>query len=64
MKPQKDLPARPNIKEAAEFHGVDDKTIRRYIAMGLLTGYRVGPRLIRLDRDSVLNLGNRIGGVV
>jgi excisionase family DNA binding protein len=62
MPPQKDLPPRLNIKQAADFHGVDEKSIRRWIAQGRLTAYRVGPRLIRLDRDSVLNLGNRIGG--
>jgi excisionase family DNA binding protein len=62
--PQKDLPPRPNIKQAAEFHNVDDKTIRRRIADGSLIAYRIGPHLIRLDRDSVLNLGHRIGGAV
>lgn len=61
---QTELPPRPTIKQAANFHGIDEKSVRRYIAQGLLTGYRVGPRLIRLDRDSVLNLGHRIGGVV
>jgi excisionase family DNA binding protein len=63
MRTQTDLPPRPTIKQAAEFHGVDDKTIRRWIAGGRLTAYRVGPRLIRLDRDSVLKLGRQIGGV-
>jgi excisionase family DNA binding protein len=60
--PTQTLPPRPSIKQAADFHGVDEKSIRRWIAQGRLTGYRVGPRLIRLDRDSVLNLGHRIGG--
>jgi hypothetical protein len=27
-----------------------------------LTAQRIGPRLIRLDRDEVLSLGRRIGG--
>ena len=44
--------------------GVDDKTIRRRIADGSLIAYRLGPRLIRLDRESVLNYGPRTGGVV
>jgi excisionase family DNA binding protein len=57
-----DLPARPTIKQAAEFHGVDPKTIRRWIAQGLLTAHRVGPRLLRLDRGEVLALGRKIGG--
>ncbi|HME79334.1 MAG TPA: excisionase family DNA-binding protein [Mycobacterium sp.] len=64
MKQQKwaDLPARPSIKQAADALGVDPKTIRRWIAQGRLTAYRVGPRLLRLDRDSVLKLGKPIGG--
>jgi excisionase family DNA binding protein len=55
------LPPRPSIRQAAEFHGVDQKTIRRWIAQGRLSAHRVGPRLIRLDRDEVLTLGRRIG---
>ena len=56
------LPPRPSIRQAAEYHGVDQKTIRRWIAKGRLSAHRVGPRLIRLDRDEVLTLGRRIGG--
>lgn len=50
------LPAQPTIKQTAEFFGVDEKTIRRWIAQGRLTAYRVGPRLIRVERDSILML--------
>lgn len=35
--------------EAAARLSVDKKTIRRMISRGELTGYRVGPRLIRVD---------------
>jgi excisionase family DNA binding protein len=56
------LPPRPSVRQAAEFHGVDQKTIR-WIAQGRLMAQRVGPRLILLDRDEVLSLGRRIGGV-
>jgi excisionase family DNA binding protein len=56
------LPPRPSIRQVADFHGVDQETIRRWIAQGQLTAQRVGPRLIRLDRDEVLGLGLRIGG--
>lgn len=38
-----------SIADAAEFAGVNPKTIRRRIADGSLTGYRMGPRLIRVD---------------
>ena len=41
---------------AAEYLGVSDKTIRRMIAAGTLTGYRVGPRMIRVDMDEVERL--------
>jgi excisionase family DNA binding protein len=56
------LPPRPTIKQAAEYHQVDVKTIRRWIQEGRLSAHRVGPRLLRLDRDSVINVGRRIGG--
>lgn len=42
--------------EAAELVGVHAKTIRRYVAEGRLTAYRVGPRLLRVDRREVLGL--------
>jgi excisionase family DNA binding protein len=47
---------------AAEFAGVHYLTIRRWIANGLLTGYRVGPRLIRVDLDELeKQITKRIG---
>lgn len=57
-----DLPARPSIKQAAEFLGVDVRTIRRWISQGRLIAHRVGPRLIRIDRESILKLASPIGG--
>lgn len=41
------------IEDAAERLGVNPKTIRRRIADGSLTGYRMGPRLIRVDADEL-----------
>ena len=38
-----------SLADAAEYLGVSTKTIRRYIASGRLTGYRTGPRLLRVD---------------
>lgn len=40
------------MAEAATIAGVHEATIRRAIAKKLITAYRVGPRLIRVDRDS------------
>jgi excisionase family DNA binding protein len=57
-----DLPLNPTLKQAAEFIGVDVKTVRPWIAQGRLTAYRVGPRLIRVDRASILKLASPIGG--
>lgn len=41
------------MAEAADLVSVSPRTIRRYIAAGRLTAYRVGPRIIRLDADQV-----------
>lgn len=38
-------------QEAAEYLGVTDRTVRNYVARGLLPAHRVtGSRLIRIDR--------------
>lgn len=41
------------IPAAAAYLGVSAKTIRRYIAAGRVTGYRTGPRLIRVDLNEL-----------
>jgi len=38
-----------SLDQAAGYAGVCIKTIRRRISAGDLTGYRLGPRLIRVD---------------
>ena len=54
-----------SVKEAAEFLGVSESTIRRYISDGRLLAYRLGnERLIRIKRQdlekllSPINSGN------
>lgn len=42
-----------SIAEAAVRLSCNPRTIRRRIADGTLTGYRVGPQLIRLDPAEV-----------
>lgn len=43
-------PARTaSIETAATIAGCSPRTIRRYISQGRLSGYRMGPRLIRVD---------------
>jgi excisionase family DNA binding protein len=55
------LPPRPSIQQAAAWLGVDPKTVRRYIAQGRLKALRVGPKLIRVERESLLALAKPIG---
>ncbi|WP_137875254.1 helix-turn-helix domain-containing protein [Rhodococcus sp. Q] len=42
-----------SIPQAADEYGVCTKTIRRYISAGRITGYRFGPRMIRVDLDEI-----------
>ena len=42
-----------SIQGAAELLDVDPNTVRRWIASGQITGYRVGARLIRLDLNEI-----------
>ncbi len=47
-------PARlTTIKATAERYGTTQHTIRCWIADGILTAYRIGPRMVRLDADEV-----------
>lgn len=41
------------LAEAAEYLSVTDRTIRQMIADGRLTGYRSGPRLVRVDLNEI-----------
>ena len=42
-----------SVGDAAARVGVSTKTVRRWIASGQLAGYRVGPRLLRVDPDDL-----------
>lgn len=57
-----DAIARKNLslKEAAEWHGVSERTLRRRIAEGRLPAYRVGPRTIRVRAEDVEALAKPI----
>lgn len=39
--------------EAGQYAGVDERTIRRWVANGHLPGYRIGPRLMRVDLNDI-----------
>ncbi len=49
-----------SIERAAQIADVSSRTIRRRIADGSLTGYRFGPRIIRVDLDEVESLFRRM----
>lgn len=51
-----------SIADAAEYIGVTPRTIRQMIADGRLTGYRNGPRLIRVDLNEVDDAMQPFGG--
>ncbi|MEP7739146.1 helix-turn-helix domain-containing protein [Nocardioides sp. 31GB23] len=42
-----------SIDEAADYLGVNARTIRRYLAEGRLPGYRVGGKLLRVNMADV-----------
>lgn len=48
------------LDQAAELLAVSPRTVRRMISDGTLTGYRLGPRLLRVDAGEIDRLGHRI----
>jgi excisionase family DNA binding protein len=48
------------LPRAAEHLGCSHKTVRRYVAAGDLTGYRVGKRMLRIDMNEVRALARAI----
>jgi hypothetical protein len=42
-----------SVKVAAERCGVDPRTVRRWIDADLITGYRVGIKLLKVDPDEI-----------
>jgi excisionase family DNA binding protein len=42
-----------SARQVAQTYGISTRTILRYLSEGRLKGYRVGPKLIRLDADEV-----------
>jgi excisionase family DNA binding protein len=45
-----------SVREAAELIGVHTNTIKNMIKRGQLTAYRFGLRVIRVDRQQLLNV--------
>ena len=42
-----------SLDATAKYVGVTDRTLRRWIADGDLTAYRLGRRVVRIDLDEV-----------
>jgi hypothetical protein len=42
-----------SVKAVAAMYDVDPITVRRWISSGLVRGYRIGARLIKLDLNEV-----------
>jgi excisionase family DNA binding protein len=58
---QSDRPQRlTSIVNAAAYADVSTRSIRRWISRGILAGYRVGPRLLKVSLDDVDKLARRI----
>jgi excisionase family DNA binding protein len=49
-----------SVENAANYADVSTRSIRRWIAAGLLPGYRVGPRLVKVDLNDLDQLARRI----
>ncbi|CCH74894.1 putative DNA binding domain, excisionase family [Nostocoides australiense Ben110] len=49
-----------SLSEAAKCLSVSVKTVRRLIADGVIAGYRVGPKSLRVKVDDLENVGKRI----
>ncbi|BBY36327.1 hypothetical protein MMAN_04610 [Mycobacterium mantenii] len=56
------LPELLTMKQVAEATGTSIWSVRRRITDGTLIAHRVGPRQIRIERDSVARLLGPIGG--
>jgi hypothetical protein len=46
-------PRYASVQAVAEMYDVDPVTVRRWISAGLIRGYRIGDRLIKVDLDEI-----------
>jgi excisionase family DNA binding protein len=54
-------PPNKRVKFAADYFGVDTRTIRIWIAEGKLPAYRIGTRTVRLRQSDLDNLLQAMG---
>lgn len=48
-----------STQATAEYYQISGRTVRKMISIGDLKAKRIGPKTIRIDRDSLLELGDR-----
>ena len=51
------------IKQAAQYLGVSERTVRNMISDGRLVAYRNGARMVRLDLNEIDHRMMRYGGI-
>lgn len=56
------VPRWATIHKAAEYLSINERTVRDWIATGRLTGYRNGPRIIRVDLNEIDAIMTPYGG--
>lgn len=49
-----------SVTHAAAYADLSTRTVYRYIQLGYLTGYRVGPRLVKVSLDELDKLAKPI----
>ncbi|MEV0292592.1 helix-turn-helix domain-containing protein [Nocardia sp. NPDC050710] len=49
-----------SLREAAVLAEVSSKTVRRWISHGRLRAYRMGPRLLRVERNELLGVAKPV----
>ncbi|BEK87196.1 helix-turn-helix domain-containing protein [Nocardia seriolae] len=61
-KPKHDSAVLLTVDEAARMVRVTERTVRKWISRGVLTGYRFGPGVIRIDRSELVKLTTPVSG--
>ncbi|WP_198957230.1 helix-turn-helix domain-containing protein [Mycobacterium lehmannii] len=54
-----EIPCWLTIKQAAAYYQISQHTVRKMISIGDLKAKRIGPKMIRIERDSLLELGDQ-----
>lgn len=58
------MPRWATIQQAAEYLQVNPRTVRDMVTTGRLTGFRNGPRIVRVDLNEIDSVMTPYGGAV